>query len=106
MAQPLHALPVAAPRQASRLLAACLLAAITLVLLFQNTLAYLYDVWHREEYSHGFLVPLLSAYLLWQRRGRLAQVEWRSSWLGVLLAAVGLAIYFLGTVASITTVDA
>lgn len=79
--------------------------AIAFVLLFQNTMAYLYDVWHREEYSHGFLVPVISAFLLWQRRAQLSRVEFRSSWVGVLVVVLGIAIYFLGTVASITTMD-
>ncbi len=81
------------------------LAAIGLLLLFQDTVAYLYGVWHREEYSHGFLIPLVSAYLLWQRRERLAQAQFRGSWAGVAVTALGIAIYFVGTVASITTVD-
>jgi exosortase D (VPLPA-CTERM-specific) len=81
------------------------LAALAFLLLFQNTLLYLYDVWHREEYSHGFLVPFISAFLLWQRRAQLRSVEFHSSWAGVVVVALGIAIYFLGTVASITTVD-
>jgi exosortase D (VPLPA-CTERM-specific) len=85
--------------------AAAAVAAVTIVLLFQNTFAYLYFVWHREEYSHGFLIPLVSAYLLWQRRHFFEQTTFRSSWAGVALAATGIAIYFVGAVASITTVD-
>jgi exosortase D (VPLPA-CTERM-specific) len=81
------------------------LAVAALVLLFRNTFPYLYGVWHRDEYSHGFLIPLVSAYLLWQRRQQFAQVEWHGSWAGVVIAALGVAIYFLGSVASITTVD-
>jgi exosortase D (VPLPA-CTERM-specific) len=86
-------------------LAAVAVAVVALLLLFQNTFAYLYGVWHQEEYSHGFLVPLISAFLLWQRRSQFAQVEFRSSWTGVLIAALGVAIYFLGALASITTID-
>ncbi len=81
------------------------LAAAALLLLFQNTFGYLYWVWHREEYSHGFLIPLVSAYLLWRRRERFRQAQFRSSWIGVAVAAAGVAIYLVGMVASITTVD-
>jgi len=81
------------------------LAAAAVVLLFHGTFNYLYWVWHREEYSHGFLIPLVSAYLLWQRRARLAQTPFRPSWTGVAIAAAGIAIYFIGSIASITTVD-
>jgi exosortase D (VPLPA-CTERM-specific) len=86
-------------------LAAFIVVAVALVMLFQNTFAYLYEVWHREEYSHGFLIPLISGFLLWQRRSRFEQVEFRSSWAGVALAVLGVAVYFFGMVASITTVD-
>jgi exosortase D (VPLPA-CTERM-specific) len=81
-------------------------AVLTLILVFQNTFLYLYGTWQREEYSHGFLVPLVSAYLLWQRRDRLRHMAFSSSWAGVLVVVLGLLIYFLGSLASITTVDA
>jgi exosortase D (VPLPA-CTERM-specific) len=80
--------------------------ALTLILVFQNTFLYLYSTWQREEYSHGFLVPLVSAYLLWQRRDHLRHMDFTSSWAGVLVVVLGLLIYFLGSLASITTVDA
>lgn len=51
-----------------------------------STLANLVVRWSREpDYSHGFLVPLISGWLLWQRRGlvmRLAEPV-RGRWLGV-----------------------
>jgi exosortase D (VPLPA-CTERM-specific) len=87
------------------LLAAGGMAAVALILLFHSTFGYLVGVWHRDEYSHGFLIPLVSGYLLWQRRGRFAQVQVSGSWTGVALAALGLAIYFIGSLASITTID-
>jgi len=97
--------PAALYRYTPQQLCIALVAVLALCLLFQNTFAYLYGVWHREEYSHGFLIPLVSAYLLWQRREQLREAEFHSSWAGVLLALAGLAIYFVGTLASITTID-
>jgi exosortase D (VPLPA-CTERM-specific) len=82
-----------------------LLAVAAFVVLFHSTVSYLYWVWHREEYSHGFLIPPISAFLLWQRRERFAQTQFHASWSGVAVAALGVAVYFVGTVASITTVD-
>jgi exosortase D (VPLPA-CTERM-specific) len=86
-------------------LAVAAVAAVAFVLLFQHTFVYLFDIWHREEYSHGFLVPVISAFLLWQRRAQLRSAEFKSSWAGVVVVALGIAVYFLGSVASITTVD-
>ncbi|HKF97585.1 MAG TPA: VPLPA-CTERM-specific exosortase XrtD [Steroidobacteraceae bacterium] len=82
------------------------MAAAVVVLLFRGTFSYLYGFWQRAEYSHGFVIPLISAYLLWRQRARFAQLSWRTSWSGVALALVGLALYFLGRLGSITTLDA
>ena len=87
-------------------LAAFAVAAVAVVLVFQGTFGYLYGQWQREEYSHGFLIPLVSAYLLWRRRAQFEQVSLRTSWAGVAVALLGLGIYFIGALASITTLDA
>ena len=47
-----------------------------------------HGLWHRyttqEEYSHGFLIPVISAWLLWTRRdaiaGSVGTPSWSSSW--------------------------
>jgi exosortase D (VPLPA-CTERM-specific) len=105
MDQLVQARPSAIFRYTRTQLAAGALALAAVLLLFQNTFSYLYETWHREEYSHGFLIPLITGWLLWQRRGQLAQEQFRPSWAGVLVVVLGLVVYFLGTVASITTVD-
>lgn len=47
--------------------------------------------WEDENYSHGFLVPLFSGFLIWQRRRALAAQTPDGSWLGlpVLLGGIG-----------------
>jgi hypothetical protein len=54
-------------------LVALAVAAAAILLVFQGTFGYLYGQWQREEYSHGFLIPLVSAYLLWRRRAQFEQ---------------------------------
>lgn len=49
------------------------------------------------DYSHGFLVPFLSAYLIWLRRDKLAQVARRPSNWGILLVVGSLGLLFLGS---------
>lgn len=48
------------------------------------------------RYSHGFLVPLFSLFLLWFRRDMLAQVTWRPRWWGLLLVAAGMGLDLSG----------
>lgn len=50
------------------------------------------------QYSHGFLVPLFSAYLLWSRRG-LLKGTLRGSWVGVAITVGGLALRAFGAIA-------
>jgi exosortase D (VPLPA-CTERM-specific) len=81
-------------------------AALVLVVIFQGTFGLLMATWQMEEYSHGFLIPLISLYLLWQRRAQFASLAFEGSWAGVALVGVGLAVYFLGSLAAINTADA
>ena len=53
--------------------------------------------WTDPDYSHGFLVPLLSAYLIWQRRDKLAEVARKPSNWGLLVVLGSLGLLFLGS---------
>src|SRR5262245_12777627 len=63
------------------------------------------------EYSHGYLVPLFSAYLLWSRRGMLgadgaANGDARGRWWGLVILVAGLALRFAGTYTYFDWLDA
>lgn len=58
----------------------------------------------REEYSHGFLIPLITGYLIWQRSDRLRELPMQGSWLGVAVAVAGMALFLLGELSTIYTV--
>jgi exosortase len=49
---------------------------------------------HDPQYTHGYLVPLFSAYLLWARRGQLAGARLSPSWLGLLPLAAAAVLRF------------
>ena len=52
----------------------CLLGVLLLLVAFSGGLADLMRRWRtQEEYSHGFFIPLISAWFLWQRRDGLRQ---------------------------------
>jgi len=48
------------------------------------------------QYSHGYLVPLFSIFLLWRNRGIGESTELRPSWWGLPLLLSGLALYLAG----------
>jgi exosortase D (VPLPA-CTERM-specific) len=72
-------------------LLACLAVLVALVA-FSGPLLELVNRWiKQEEYSHGFLIPVIVAWLLWTRRDALIASIGRPSWTGpalILLAAV------------------
>ncbi len=52
--------------------------------------------WVREDYSYGWLIPLVVLYILWDNRQRLQNIRGRASWVGVLILFMGLGLYFMG----------
>ncbi len=84
-------------------------AALGVVLLwaFWPTLAELAHRWsHDSQYSHGYLVPLFAAVLLWMRREMCPTFEPRFSWWGVGLLALGVALRFAGNYIFLDWLDA
>jgi exosortase len=55
------------------------------------------DWWADSNYSHGFLVPLVSAYLVWKKKDKLKFLERKKSYFGFLILLLGLGIYIVGT---------
>ncbi len=71
---------------------ACLLWA------FAPTIAGWYQAWNTNpQYSHGFLVPVFAAFLLWARRAKLDVENVRPSAWGLAALAVGVAMRLGGT---------
>lgn len=70
------------------------------ILIFRDALWELVSRWTKqEEYSHGFLIPVISAYLLWTRRDAIEGSIGRPSWWGaalIMLASVMLVLGELG----------
>lgn len=55
--------------------------------------------WNKqEEYGHGYFIPLISAWFLWERREALASVQKQSSFAGVLLVFFAMLLLLLGEV--------
>lgn len=58
--------------------------------------------WHAsEEYSHGYLIPLISGFLVWQKRDQLARLQFSGSWTGWLVCLAGIGLYFLGELSTL-----
>src|SRR5690242_8654601 len=72
-------------------------AVVVSVAAFGDSLRYLVDRWRgQEEYSHGFLIPLISIWLLWMRRDALRASIGKPSLLGIALILVAVAMGVVG----------
>jgi exosortase len=52
--------------------------------------------WNDPNFSHGFFVPLFSAFVVWQERSRLSSARLRPSWWGLPVLSTGLCILIVG----------
>jgi len=77
-------------------LPAILLSALLIAIYAGITKKLVYDWYTQPDFSHGFLVPLFSAYLVWTKRETLRNTPVRQSWGGVPLVIAGILTLFLG----------
>jgi len=74
-----------------------LIAVLVAVAAFSGGLWELVGRWSRqEEYSHGFLIPIVVAWMLWSRRDALRANAGRPSWTGPLLILVAAVMLLVG----------
>ena len=55
----------------------------------------------QEEYSHGYIIPLVSLFILWERRFQIAASYRGYSWWGLLIICVALAILLVGEISAL-----
>ena len=54
------------------------------------------DWWQIPDFSHGFLVPIFAAYMVWAERKTLLKTKVAPTWSGVAVVALGLVVLLLG----------
>ena len=78
-----------------------LAAATALAIAFAPSLALVCDAWlTSEEYSHGLLMPVVGAYLLWQRWPALAKIAPAGTYKGLVPLACAVALAAIGLLAA------
>lgn len=80
----------------------CVLA--LLIFMFYDGVSLMVKWWEREEYSHAYMLPFITLYLVWQKKDRLEQIPFQGSWAGLLVVLAGITLFFAGDMATIYTV--
>ena len=59
-----------------------------------------YDWIHLHDFSHGFLIPIVSLYFVYERRKQFSALSPSSSWAGLVLLIIGIILFLLGNIAT------
>jgi exosortase D (VPLPA-CTERM-specific) len=82
---------------AGRILVLAVVGTLIAIIGFSGALLELVHRWaDREEYSHGFLIPVVAVWLLWVRRDALRANIGLSTWTGPVLIALATAMHIIG----------
>jgi exosortase A len=72
-----------------------------LVILYFSVLQGLVSDWIRmPDFSHGFLIPIVSLYFFYERRKELSALNRSSNWIGLVLLLFGIVLLLLGNLAT------
>lgn len=78
------------------LAAAAIVGALLVALYWKILHAMVIQWWDDPNYTHGFLVPLFSLYLVWRQRAVLRELPRSGSLLGIPVILLGVAVLYLG----------
>ena len=74
---------------------------LLLVVLYHRVILELVHDWIVDEnYSHGFLIPLVSAYMIWRLRERIRSLPRKSCGIGLVLVIAGLLLFLIASIAA------
>jgi exosortase A len=68
-------------------------------LYWKTVLGMVHDWYIDENYSHGFLIPVISGYFYWQMRDRVRSIEKTRSVSGLFILLFGMSIFLVGYLA-------
>ncbi|MBZ0073214.1 MAG: VPLPA-CTERM-specific exosortase XrtD [Gammaproteobacteria bacterium] len=70
-----------------------------------DSLVAMVDRWDRsEEYGYGYMIPVITLFLIWQRKDKLERLPFTGSWPGVALLAAGVLITFVGQLSTLHSI--
>src|SRR5712692_8049735 len=80
-----------------------ILGAVTLVCVFSfESLKYMVQLWSsKEEYGYAYIIPVVTLFMIWQKRETLERLRFDGSWAGVIVVLLGLGLSLLGDLSTL-----
>jgi exosortase D (VPLPA-CTERM-specific) len=99
-------MPIGSENRGRRQLLLLALLVPVIAVLFRGAFFEMWHTWtHREEYSHGPLLPLVALFLAWQRRDAVVAAGMRPGWAGFWIVLAGVVLNALGQFATLYTIQ-
>lgn len=57
-----------------------------------------------EEYGYGYMIPVIAAFLIWQRKDKLERLPFSGSWIGVVLLVLAVCIVLIGQLSTLHSI--
>jgi exosortase len=74
-----------------------------ILLIYHSTFFWLYERYMAKDsyYSHGFLIPFITGYLIWLKRDQLKKIKKSGSMLGLAIITISLMMHLLSVLAEV-----
>jgi exosortase D (VPLPA-CTERM-specific) len=83
-----------------------LVAGALIAVIFFGPLREMVRVWDSsDEYGYGYMIPALTAFLIWQRKDRIERIPFEGSWLGIVVLLAGVGLFFVGSIATLYVIS-
>jgi exosortase D (VPLPA-CTERM-specific) len=82
---------------------ASVIGAVALASAFSfDGLKHMVQLWSsREEYSYAYMIPVITLFLIWQRRNTLERLRFDGSWSGMVGILIGFGLFVLGELSTL-----
>lgn len=72
-----------------------------LAILFHEGIRFLLRQWDSPEYGYAYLIPVITAFLIWQKKDLLEKMPFIGSWTGLGVTLIGILLFFLGELSAL-----
>lgn len=95
--------PLTSPGKSALFWLVLVLVGVSLGLIYYDGLTFMVEEWGRPEYSYGYIVPFIAAFMVWRDWGKLRAEDVTARWLGLPIVLVSILLYMAGQLATIYT---